>query len=421
MGKGHLSELTIEDLGSEGRGVARKDGKVYFVDSTIPGDIVDARVYKKKKGFGIAKPLNFHTYSENRVEAFCSHFGICGGCKWQYLDYESQLKYKWKIVNDAFKRIGHLEFPEPLPIIGSERTTHYRNKLEFTFSNKKWLTREEIDSEAEFERSGLGFHIPRMFDKVLDISECHLQPDPSNEIRNRVRELALERGISFFDIREQIGYLRNLIIRTSQTGETLVLLCVFAKNGVESEKETEDRIWLMNQLYSEGCIHSLHFLVNPKKNDSFHDLEAIHFAGETTISENLMGFGFNLGPKTFFQTNTEQAEKLYRSTLDLADLQAEEVLYDLYTGIGSIAICASQKVQKVVGIELVPESIVVAKENAALNNVENSSFFAADVKDLFKPELIEKEGQPDVLIVDPPRAISTNPRVSSVVQREQAR
>jgi 23S rRNA (uracil1939-C5)-methyltransferase len=397
--KPFFENVEIVDIGAEGKAVAKIDKRVVFVPMAIPGDIVDIQVTKKRKHFFEASIVNFRKYSELRVEPFCEHFGVCGGCKWQHLPYEKQLYYKQKQVYDQLRRIGKIELPEISPIIGAKSTTFYRNKLEFTFSNKRWLEQSEIDPCAEIVQEGaLGFHIPGLFDKVVNVDKCWLQPDPSNAIRNAVRNYALKKGLAFFDIKVQKGLLRNMIVRTSTTGETMVVVSFF-RNEVETING------LMQMLADEfPGIRSLMYVINKKGNDTILDQEILLFKGRDHIFEEMEGLRFKIGPKSFYQTNSEQAYELYKVARDYAGLSGEEVFYDLYTGTGTIANFVARSAKKVVGIEYVPEAIEDAKINSELNSINNTLFFAGDMKAVLNDEFIAEHGCPDVIITDPPRA-----------------
>ena len=399
--------IEILDIGAEGKAIARYNEVVVFVKNAIPGDVVDLQVTKKRKNYQEAKAIRFHSLSKKRTKAFCKHFGICGGCKWQDLNYNDQLFFKEKQVVDQLQRIGGIK-PEILsvilPIIPSENTQFYRNKLEFTFSNKRWLTDEELKQEKTFEdRDALGFHIPGMFDKMLDIHECFLQPDPSNEIRLEVKKYALKNELEFFDVRCQTGFLRNLIIRTTLTGEVMVILSFFSD-------DPEKRIGLLEHLLNRFKeISSLMYVINPKPNDTITDLPVICYAGKEHILEQMGNLKFKIGPKSFFQTNSLQAITLYNIVVDFASLDPGDIVYDLYTGTGTIANYIAGKCKKVIGIEQVPEAIQDAQENANINGITNTEFFAGDMKDLLTPAFAEIHGKPDVVILDPPRAgIHTN-------------
>jgi len=400
-----LENITIENSAAEGKCVARHEDKVIFVEGVAPGDVVDVRITRKKKSFLEATPIKFHQYSDARTAPFCSHYGTCGGCKWQHISYENQLKFKQQQVQDNLERIAKVELPEILPIFGSEKTDYYRNKLEYTFSNRRWLTREEIqDSEEGLERNGLGFHIPKRFDKILDIDHCYLQPDPSNAIRLDVKHYALENGLTFYDILDQVGLLRNLIIRTASTGQIMIILQV-----AEDQPEQIKGI-LEHLLEKHPEITSLNYIINLKKNDSYGDQEVVCFAGQPYIEEQMpIGEGdelltFRVGPKSFYQTNAGQAHELYKIARDLAGLTGEEVVYDLYTGTGTIANFVAHQAKKVVGLEYVEAAIEDAKVNSQINNIENTDFFAGDMKDVLTREFVNENGHPDVIITDPPRA-----------------
>ncbi len=393
-----ITEAEIVDIAAEGKAIARIEGMVIFVPYVVPGDIVDLQVTKKRKSYMEAKVVKYHHLSEIRQKPVCEHFGVCGGCKWQILPYKQQLHYKQTQISDQLVRIGKLDIPEILTILPSDNELFYRNKLEFTFSANRWLTQEEIDSDHEFDRRALGFHIPEMFDKVLDVNKCWLQADPSNAIRDAVREFAKEKDMSFFDLRSQQGFLRNLILRTANTGEIMVIVSFFRDDQLH-------RIELLDHL-SETFhqITSLMYVINKKVNDTITDQEILVYKGKDHIFETMEDLRFKIGPKSFFQTNSEQAYKLYKVTREFADLHGDEIVYDLYTGTGTIANFVAHLSKKVVGIEFVPEAIEDAKENSKLNNITNTIFFAGDIKDVLCKEFIEQQGHPDVIILDPPRA-----------------
>jgi 23S rRNA (uracil1939-C5)-methyltransferase len=397
--KPFYEQVTITDIGAEGKAIARVNDMVVFTTHAIPGDVVDLQVTKKRKKYQEARVVKVHEKSADRVEAFCNYFGVCGGCKWQFLPYEKQLYYKQQQVVDQLKRLGKIELPEVSPILGSEKNTFYRNKLEFSFSNKRWLTVEEIDSEEEpATMNALGFHIPRMFDKIIDIEKCWLQPDPSNPIRNFIRSYAIENKLEFFDIRSQEGFLRNMIIRTASTGETMLILAFY-------QEDVEKREGLLNAIDAEFPeLTSLMYVINSKGNDTITDQEVIAYKGPDHIYEEMEGLRFKIGPKSFYQTNSAQAYELYKVAREFADLSGSEVVYDLYTGTGTIANFVARKAQKVVGVEYVPEAIEDAKINSEINGIENTSFFAGDMKDVLNDEFISTHGMPDVIITDPPRA-----------------
>ncbi len=389
----------VTGYASEGKSLAKVDGKVIFIEGAVPGDVVDVFVSTNKKDWGEGRVTKIHEYSKERTEPFCKHFGTCGGCKWQMLPYKKQLEYKQQEVEQNFKRIGKVELPALLPIVGSDATRHYRNKLEFTFSNKRYLTNEEVkNAEAIVQENALGFHVPRIFDKIIDIHECYLMDDVNNQIRNSIREFVKENNYSFYDIKQHTGWLRNIIIRYCNTGELMVNICL----GYEDE--TERKKLLNFILQSVPSITTLLYTINPKWNDSIYDLEPKVYFGKGYAIEQLEDFKFKIGPKSFFQTNTRQGEKLYQITRDFAGLTGNEVVYDLYCGTGSIGIFVSQQAKKIIGVEVVAEAIEDAKENAALNNIQHAEFFAGDVIKICNDEFFATHGRPDVIITDPPRA-----------------
>jgi 23S rRNA (uracil1939-C5)-methyltransferase len=394
-----LEKVRITDIGSEGNAVARVDNLVVFVPMLIPGDVVDIKVVKKRKKYLEGRVIRFHEYSPDRIKPRCIHFGVCGGCKWQHLPYPLQLKFKEKQVIDNLKRIGKTEMPDTSPIIGSPKIYQYRNKLEYTFSNSRWLTDEEVKSGKELKKdNGLGFHIPGLFDRVLDITECHLQPEPNNYIRNAVKNYAVKNGLEFFDLREQKGFLRNMIIRNNLAGNVMVIMIFF----YEDRERREALLDFIANEFPE--VTSLMYIINEKKNDSLGDQEPHLFKGEDHLVEDMDGLKFRIGPKSFYQTNTLQAAELYRTALGFADLKGDEVVYDLYTGTGTIANFVAPHVSKVIGIEYVEEAVRDARINSDLNNIKNTQFFTGDMKDILSDEFIEENGRPDVIITDPPRA-----------------
>ena len=404
-----LEGLEITALAAEGKAMGHWNDVVVFVPMTVPGDVVDVQIRCKRRRYMEGFVVRYVRKSAQRAEPFCEHFGVCGGCKWQILPYAQQLKYKQQQVADQLSRIGHLELPGIMPILGSEKTRYYRNKLEFTFSNRRWiLPEEDIDALSETNRLGLGFHISNFFDKVLDIKECHLQPEPSNAIRMFIREYAVEKGLSFFDLREQTGFLRNMIIRTSSTGETM-LIVVFAYE--DKEKRTA-LLEAVGKRFKE--ITSLHYVINGKRNDSIADLECVRYAGEECIYERMENLKFRIGPKSFYQTNSEQAYRLYSTVREFAGLKGDEIVYDLYTGTGTIALFLSGKAKKVIGIEYVKEAIEDARINARDNGVENCFFYTGDMKDMLTEEFIGQNGRPDLTVLDPPRA-GIHPDVAKVL------
>jgi len=393
-----LEQVRIEEMVAEGKCLARHENMVIFVSGVAPGDVVDLRITRKKKSFMEAEPVAFRQYSELRVQPFCEHFGVCGGCKWQHIGYDTQLHYKQKQVKDNLERIGKVPLPEFDPILGSAKTRYYRNKLEFTFSNNSWLTKEQIQSGEEFDRNALGFHIPGRFDKILDIQHCYLQPDPSNAIRLAVRSYAKAHQLPFYDVVKQEGYLRNLIIRTANTGELMVIVQV----KYEDQEAMTGLLEYLLATFPE--ITSLQYVVNPKGNETFHDLEVVCYKGLPYIHEEMEGIRFRVGPKSFYQTNADQAYELYKKTRELAGLTGQELVYDLYTGAGTIANFVARQSRQVIGIEYVPSAIEDAKINSQINNITNTTFYAGDMKDILSDELIARHGRPDVVITDPPRA-----------------
>ena len=394
-----LEKITITDIAAEGKAIAKVNDVVVFVPFVVPGDVVDLQVTRKKSHFMEARAIHFHSYSENRIEAVCEHFGVCGGCKWQILPYSEQIRYKQKQVADNLTRIGKIEFPDILPIIGSKRTEFYRNKLEFTFSNKRWMTFEEVAQGKEFDTmNAVGFHIPGQFDKVLDIDKCWLQEDISNKIRNEVRRYALQHNLTFFNLRNQEGFLRTMIVRTSSNGELMIIMVFF-----HEDKEAQNSL-LQHIADKFPEITSLLYIINSKANDTITDQEVLVFKGNECIYEEMEGLKFKIGPKSFYQTNSEQAYQLYRVARNFAQLTGAELVYDLYTGTGTIANFIAHQAKQVIGIEYVPEAIEDALINSKLNNIDNTLFYSGDMKDILNPAFIEKHGKPDVIITDPPRA-----------------
>ena len=397
-----FEEVKITGVAAEGKALARVEDLVVFVPYVVPGDVVDLQVKRKKHSYAEAEAVKFHEYSVERSEPFCKHYGVCGGCKWQCLAYEHQLKYKQQQVVDALTRIGKVELPEVMPILGSEKTREYRNKLEFTFSNKRWLTWEEVEQDVKYDNmNALGFHIPGAFDKVLDIQECALMQGLNNRLRNGIREFANNEGIPFYDLRSHSGVLRSMMLRTSTTGEVMLLL----QARVESDGDKvclEKTLQYVAENFPE--VTSLLYVVNNKCNDTFGDLEVVTYKGTDVIYEEMEGLRFKVGPKSFYQTNSEQAYNLYKVARDFAALTGEEVVYDLYTGTGTIANFVASKAKKVVGIEYVEDAIIDARVNAELNGFDNLAFFAGDMKDILTRDFINEHGRPDVIITDPPRA-----------------
>jgi len=394
-----LEKVKITDIAAEGNALARVDNMVVFVPMLIPGDVVDIQVVRKRKKFIEGRVVRFHEYSSERIAPECSHFGICGGCKWQHLPYSRQLYYKEKQVRDSLIRIGKVDLQEINPIIGSKDEYLYRNKLEYTFSNRRWYTQEEVESGMKFEKEdGLGFHIPGLFDKVLDIDWCHLQPEPTNAIRKAVREYALNNNLEFFDLREQTGFLRNLVIRNSLSGDVMVIVVFFH----EDAEKREGLLDFLNKTFPQ--ITSLMYVINSKKNDSLNDQDPILYRGDDHIFEEMEGLKFRIGPKSFYQTNTKQAQVLYRVAREFAGLTGNETVYDLYTGTGTIANYIARSAGKVIGIEYVAEAVRDAEINSGLNNIHNAFFFAGDMKDILTEDFMNTNGRPDVIITDPPRA-----------------
>lgn len=404
-----LENVKIEAVAAEGKSLAHVDGTVVFVEFAVPGDIVNVKVTKKKKNYMEGFILEIVKPSEDRLQPFCEHFGICGGCRWQPLPYDMQLKAKQQQVWDQLVRIGHLEIPNISPILPSDKTKYYRNKLEFTFSNKRWIyNNEDPDSLTDEERLGLGFHVGKFFDKVLDIKHCSLQPEPSNEIRLFIREYAVTHNLEFYNIRENTGFLRNIIVRNNQVGDVMLTVC-FAYDD-------QDKIVpMLDAIAAEfPQIKSLHYVINEKLNDSISDLDCILYKGEDAIWETMGKLKFKIGPKSFYQTNSEQAYKLYSVAKEFAALTGNEVVYDLYTGTGTIAQFISDKASKVIGIEYVKEAIEDARINAEANGITNCTFFDGDMKDILTADFIKEHGKPEVMIIDPPRA-GMHPDVLKVI------
>ena len=397
-----LTDILITDVAAEGKAIAKVDNLVIFVPYVVPGDVVDLQIKRKKHSYAEAEAIAIKKYSELRAKPFCKHFGVCGGCKWQCLPYEEQLRFKQKQVADNLTRIGKIELPEMMPILGSKHVARYRNKLEFGFSNKKWLTSEQVASGVQFDcMDAVGFHIPGAFDKILDIEECHLMDDINNCLRNGIRAYALAHGLTFFDLRQQTGLLRNMMLRTSATGE-IMLLMQFCMRGADDEAQAKALLEHLHATFPE--VTSLLYVNNTKCNDTIGDLDVITFAGTPFIYETMEGLRFKVGPKSFYQTNTEQAYELYKVARNFAALTGDELVYDLYTGTGTIANFVARQARQVVGIEYVPEAIEDAKVNAELNGLDNTLFYAGDMKDILTTGFIERHGKPDVIITDPPRA-----------------
>lgn len=390
-------DISIVDIAEEGKGVGKADNLVLFVDKAIPGDVVDVELIRKKKNFAEARISRLIKPSEHRVDPFCDHFGVCGGCKWQHMDYDAQLTYKQKSVDNALGRLGNVDTSAMEPILPSRQTRYYRNKLEYTFSNKRWLS--DIDnSDTAMDLNALGFHVPLRFDKILDIEHCHLQQDPSNAIRNGLREFALKHRISFYDLRQHEGALRNLIIRTASTGEIMVIV-VFAYAEEHTVNET---MFYLKASFPQ--ITSLLYIINQKRNDTIFDQDIHVFAGRDHIFEEMEGLRFKIGAKSFYQTNSLQAYELYKTAREFAGFTGDERVYDLYTGAGTIANFVASHVREVIGVEYVPAAIEDARINSQLNNITNTTFYAGDMKDVMTPEFVAANGRPDVVITDPPRA-----------------
>lgn len=404
-----LENVTIESVAAEGKAVAHVDGQVLFVEFAVPGDIVDVKVFKKKKNYMEGFVLNLVSPSPHRLEPFCPHFGVCGGCKWQPLPYSMQLEAKRQQVYDQLVRIGHLDVPEILPTLPSPKTEYYRNKLEFTASDKRWLYKDEDPKTISPEdRIGLGFHVGKFFDKVLDIKDCHLQSEPSNAIRLFIKDFCIKNGLEFYNIRGNFGFFRSMFVRTTRRGEVMLILCF----NYDDKKKREALLDAVSERFPE--IVSLYYVVNSKLNDSIADQSCILYKGSEVIYEEMEGLRFRISPKSFYQTNSLQAERLYSVARDFAALKGDEIVYDLYTGTGTIAQFIAARARKVVGIEYVPEAIADARVNAEANGINNCVFYAGDMKDVLSPAFIEENGRPDVIILDPPRA-GIHPDVAKVI------
>ena len=408
-----LEKVAITGVAAEGKALARVNDLVVFVPYVVPGDVVDLQVRRKKHRYAEAEAVKFYEYSAERAKPFCKHYGVCGGCKWQCLAYEHQLKYKQQQVYDALTRIGKVELPEIMPILGSEQICEYRNKLEFTFSNKRWLTWEEVARNVQYDNmDALGFHIPGAFDKVLDIEECWLMTGLNNRLRNGIRDFAHRENIPFYDLRSHSGVLRSMMIRTSTTGEVMLLL----QARVECDNDMvqlEKVLQYIADAFPE--VTSLLYVVNNKCNDTFGDLEVVTYKGTDVIYEEMEGLRFKVGPKSFYQTNSKQAYNLYKVAREFASLTGDEVVYDLYTGTGTIANFVASKAKKVIGIEYVEDAIIDARVNAELNGFDNLAFFAGDMKDILTRDFINEHGRPDVIITDPPRAGMHEDVVSTIL------
>jgi 23S rRNA (uracil1939-C5)-methyltransferase len=408
--KPFYENVEVIDVAAEGNAIAKVDDVVIFIKNVVPGDVVDIQVTKKRKRYREARVVNIKKYSSDRVTPFCKHFGVCGGCKWQNLPYEKQLYYKQKQVVDQLTRIGKVELPEISPILGASKTTFYRNKLEFTFASQRWLTYEEINcSEEQKSEGALGFHIPGLFDKVLNIDECWLQSELSNSIRNKIRQFALDEKLEFYDIKKQEGFLRNIIIRSSTTGELMLIFIFFREDKTRREA-------ILNMISDKfPAITSLLYVINQKGNDTITDQDVLVFKGNDHIFEQMEGLKFKIGPKSFYQTNSLQAYELYNVARNFAGLTGNEIVYDLYTGTGTIANFISKSAKKVIGIEYVPEAIEDAKINSEINGITNTQFYAGDMKKVLTVEFFKEHGKPDVIITDPPRAGMDTPVVEAIL------
>ncbi|WP_339917499.1 23S rRNA (uracil(1939)-C(5))-methyltransferase RlmD [Yeosuana marina] len=394
-----FTNIEVIDAGAKGKTIAKApDGKVILLPNAVPGDVVDIQTFKKRKAYYEGKAVKFHKLSNKRTQPACEHFGVCGGCKWQDMGYEHQLFYKQKEVVNNLVRIGHIELPEVTPILGCEKQYFYRNKMEFSFSDVRWLTLEEIQSDEDLgDKNALGFHIPGMWDKILDLNTCHLQEDPSNAIRNAVKQFSIENNFEFFNTRNQTGLLRTMMIRTASTGDIMVMIQFF--------KDDKPKRELLLDYIAETFpqVTSLQYVINGKANDTIYDQEVICYKGNDHIFEEMEGLKFKINAKSFYQTNSAQAYELYKITRDFAGLSGSELVYDLYTGTGTIAQFIAKQANKVIGVEAVPDAIIAAKENAQLNNITNVDFFVGDMKQVFNAHFIATHGQPDVIITDPPR------------------
>ena len=408
-----LEKVLVEDYAAEGKSLARVDGKVVFIEKTVPGDVVDVKLFKNKKDWAEGWPLQFHSFSKDRVQPFCSHFGVCGGCQWQMLPYEKQLQYKQRQVKDNLERIGKVPLPEMMPIIGADENIFYRNKLEYTFGNKRFLLAEELsDPNISSDENVAGFHAQGIFDKVVDIATCYLQAEPTNALRLAVKNFAKENEFEFYDIKKHYGFIRTMQLRVCTTGQVMVNV-VFGREEEENRKKLLDHI-----LDKFSTITTLLYTINTKMNDSLFDLEPIVYSGEGFVIEKLENFSFRIGPKSFFQTNTKQAEKLYQVVRDFTELTGNETVYDLYCGAGSIGIFVSKKAKKIVGVELISEAIEDARQNAAFNKLDNAEFIAGDVIDICNDDFFSTHGEPDVIITDPPRAGMHEKLVKKILEME---
>ncbi len=408
-----LEKVLVENYAAEGKSLARVDGKVIFIEQAVPGDIVDLRLGKNKKDWAEGRPVHFHYYSDQRVTPFCPHFGTCGGCQWQMLPYEKQLEYKQQQVRDNLQRIGKLSLPDIQSMLGAADTRYYRNKIEYTFGTRRFLTSAEIgDPSVSSEEEVAGFHARGMFDKLVDIDTCYLQAEPTNQLRKAIKAFAKENGYPFYDIRQHSGLLRTMQVRLCRTGELMVNI-VFGHRDEERITALLDHV-----LHRFPMITTLLYTINTKKNDSLHDLEPVTYYGKGYVIEKLEDFSFKIGPKSFFQTNTSQGEALYKVTREFAELTGRETLYDLYCGTGSIGIFASRQAGKIVGVEMIAAAIEDARENAELNQIADASFYAGDVIDICNDDFFEAHGRPDVIITDPPRAGMHEKLVNKILEME---
>lgn len=394
-----FEQIEVVDAGAKGKSIAKApDGRVVFLSNAVPGDLIDVQTFKKRKSYFEGKAIKFHKFSDKRTDPKCAHFGVCGGCKWQHMAYEHQLHYKQQEVTNNLVRLGHLELPDVSPILGSSEQYFYRNKMEFSFSDSRWLTAEEIASNEDLgDRNALGFHIPGMWDKILDIDKCWLQSDPSNAIRNEIKAFSIKNDLEFFNTRQQTGLLRTLMIRTATTGDLMVLIQFYQEDSIKRE------LLLDHLVKTFPEITSLQYVINGKANDTIYDQDVICYHGNDHIYEEMEGLKFKINAKSFYQTNSQQAYELYKITREFAGLTGNELVYDLYTGTGTIAQFVAKSAKHVIGVEAVPDAINAAKENAQLNNIHNVDFYVGDMKTVFNTEFIENNGHPDVIITDPPR------------------
>jgi 23S rRNA (uracil1939-C5)-methyltransferase len=394
-----FEKLKVVDIGADGKAIAKSDGLVVFVTNLVPGDVADIKIKRKHKNYLEGYPVKIHKFSPERINPFCEHFGVCGGCRWQQLQYQEQLKYKQKQVAESLKRIGKIDLPDINSIIPSEKLINYRNKLEFAFSDHRWLTVHDSQGDREnFTGKALGFHIPEKYNRVLDIKKCYLQKEPSNKIRNTIRDYALKNNLDFFNYKKKYGFLRNLIIRNTTTGEWMIILSFYK----EEKRAIEKLLKYISQVFPE--ITSIMYVINPKGNDTINDLSVRLYKGINYITEKVGNLKFKIGPKSFFQPNAELTCRLYKIILDFSDLKGKEIVYDLYTGIGPIANFVSNHCQKVIGIESIPEAVENARENSKINNIKNTEFIAGDVIDIITDKFVMTKGNPDLVIVDPPRS-----------------